>query len=101
MISHGAPPNPQRTPIRRLALVAAARTAGIAGVVFALGGATVPAARAATAPSAGDARPPAVAAAPAHSARAATWAVQPTPNPVTRQGELNAVSCPAATACVT
>jgi len=41
-----------------------------------------------------------VAAAPAHSARATTWAVQPTPNPLIRGGNLAAVSCTSPTACV-
>jgi len=100
MISHGGSLSSGRLPARRPALAAAGRTAGIAGAVLALAAGAVPAAGAATVPSAGDARPPTVAAAPAHSARATTWAVQPTPNPLIRGGNLAAVSCTSPTACV-
>jgi len=79
-----------------------ARTAGTAGVVLALGGAAVPSAGATTVPSAGDAAAPTAAAArPDHgAARSAAWAVQPTPNPLASQGQLIAVSCSSATACI-
>ena len=74
-------------------------------MVLALGGAAVPTAGAATVPSAGDASLPApaasTAAAPASLARTgSSWAGQPTPNPMTRQGQLTAVSCLSASACV-
>jgi hypothetical protein len=83
--------------VRRPAVVAIARTAGIAGVVLALVSASVSAVGAATVPSAGD---PAVSAGPAQAARASAWAVQPTPNLLIRDGSLAAVSCPSPTACV-
>ena len=97
MISYGAPFGTRKTPARPPAVVAMAWTAGIAGVVLALVSAAVPAAGAATVPSAGDA---AVSAGPAQAARAGAWAVQPTPNPLIRDGSLAAVSCTSPTACV-
>jgi hypothetical protein len=104
MISYGAPLSAQRAPARRPALLVAVRTAGIVGVVLALGSAAVPTAGAATVPSAGDGVTPTAAAVPAQSAhvaaRSAAWAVQPTPNPLVREGNMAAVSCTPPTACV-
>jgi hypothetical protein len=104
MISHRPPRSTGRSPARRPALAAAARIAGIAGVVLALGSAAVTAAGAATVPSAGDAAvtaAPATAAQPGRTtARSTAWAVQPTPNPLVPQGLLTAVSCVAVSPCV-
>src|SRR5207248_2690095 len=102
MINAGSPLSTRRRSARRPALVAMARTAGIAGVVLALGGAAVPSAGAATVPSAGDGAAPAAASARSApvAARSAAWAVQPTPNPLIRLGSLAAVSCTSPTACV-
>ena len=102
MISYHAPLGARRPPTRRPAVVAMARTAGIAGVVLALGSAAVPSASAATVTSAGDAAAqPAAAARSGHAAaRSAAWAVLPTPNPLASQGQLIAVSCTSATACI-
>ncbi len=104
MISHGAPRSTGRSPARGPALAAAARIAGIAGVVLALGSAAVPAAGGATVPSAGDAAvtaTPATAAQPGRTtARSTAWAVQPTPNPLVRDGQLTAVSCTSPSACI-
>jgi hypothetical protein len=88
MISHGVSLSSGRPPARRPALTAAARTAGIAGIVLA----------AATATAVAAAQTGRVA------ARSAAWAIQPTPNPLLRDGGLNAgdftaVSCNSAGAC--
>jgi hypothetical protein len=73
-------------------------------VVFALCSAALPAAGAATVPSAGNAAAVPAAGAAARSGHGAdsatTWAVQPTPNPLVRQGSLTAVSCTSATFCI-
>src|SRR5579871_6516636 len=102
MISRGVSLRSGRLPARRAGLMTVIRGAGIAGVVLALATGAVPAAGAATVPLAGDAAVPSSAAAhPAHrAANAAAWAVQPTPNPLIRDGRMAAVSCPSSGACI-
>lgn len=87
MTTHGSPLTARRPRACRPALLAA-RTAGIAAVVLALAGLAVPAAGAAAAPS-GRA-----------SAGTGGWAIQPTPNPLTSQGQLAAVSCTSPSTCI-
>jgi hypothetical protein len=101
MISRGVSLSSGRPPARRAGLMTVIRGAGIAGVVLALATGAVPAAAAATVPVAGDAAVPSPSAAhPAHGAASATaWAVQPTPNPLVRDGGTVAVSCTSATFC--